>query len=332
MKKIGIIGGGNWGTALAVVLAKQGHAVKLWAYEKEVVESINRIHENCLFLESYEIPENVVATDSIETAVQGAEIVIGVMPSHHARRLYTQIIPLLRDGTVFVSATKGIEEDSLERMSQVFAAVAQGRAGVRFAALSGPTFAREIARGDPAAVVIASQHAEAAEMVQKEFSSRQLRLYRNSDLVGVELGGSVKNVIAIAAGVCDGLGLGSNSIAALITRGLAEMTRLVVASGGKRETMAGLAGLGDLVLTCTGSLSRNRTVGTELGQGKKLAEIMSGTRMVAEGVRTTQATLSLARKMQVEMPIVEQMHALLYEDRTPMQAIHQLMDRSLKPE
>jgi len=332
MKKIAIVGGGNWGTALAIILAKQGHAVKLWAYEKEVVESINRIHENRLFLESFKIPESVFASGSIEEVVGGSEIVVGVMPSHHARRLYQQIIPLLGDNTIFVSATKGIEEDSLMRMSEVFDGLAQGRTNAKFAALSGPTFAKEIARGDPAAVVIASQHEDRAQLVQKEFSSRQLRLYRNTDLVGVELGGSVKNVIAIAAGVCDGLGLGSNSIAALITRGLAEMTRLVIACGGKRETMAGLAGLGDLVLTCTGALSRNRTVGAQLGEGKRLAEIMRGTRMVAEGVRTTVATLALARKKQVEMPIVEQMHALLYEDRTPVEAIRQLMDRSLKPE
>jgi glycerol-3-phosphate dehydrogenase (NAD(P)+) len=217
-------------------------------------------------------------------------------------------------------------------MSEVFRDVIGKKLQVQFAVLSGPTFAREIARGDPAAVVIASEQEATAQLVQREFSSRQLRLYRNSDVIGVELGGSVKNVIAIAAGVCDGLGLGSNSIAALITRGLAELTRLVVATGGKKETMAGLAGLGDLVLTCTGALSRNRTVGEELGKGKKLKEIVSSMRMVAEGVRTTVAAVELARRHQVEMPIVDQMHAMLYEDRTPVDAIRQLMDRSLKPE
>ncbi len=332
MKRIAVIGGGNWGTALAMVLARQGHPVKLWAFEKEVVESINRRHENCLFLESFKIPETVRASSSLEEVLSDAEIVIGVMPSHHARRLYGEMAPWLRDGMLFISATKGLEEDSLMRMSEVFGDVIGSRARVHFAALSGPTFAKEIARGDPAAVVIASEHEETAQWVQQEFSSRQLRLYRNGDLAGVELGGSVKNVMAIAAGVCDGLGLGSNSVAALITRGLAEMTRLVMACGGKRETMAGLAGLGDLVLTCTGSLSRNHTVGVELGKGRKVAEIVGSMRMVAEGVRTTVATLALARKKQVEMPIVEQMHALLYEDRAPMDAIHQLMDRSLKPE
>jgi glycerol-3-phosphate dehydrogenase (NAD(P)+) len=332
MKKISVIGAGNWGTALAIVLARQGHPVKLWAFEKEVVDSINQRRENCLFLEGAKIPETIVASQSIAETMADSEIVIGVMPSHHARRLYQQILPFLRDESLFVSATKGIEEETLMRMSEVFYDVAGGKVKTRFASLSGPTFAGEIARGDPAAVVVASEHEETAQLVQREFSSRQLRLYRNSDLVGVELGGSVKNVIAIAAGVCDGLGLGSNSIAALITRGLAEMTRLVVGCGGKRETMAGLAGLGDLVLTCTGSLSRNRTVGTELGKGRKLKEIVSSMRMVAEGVRTTVATLALARRKEVEMPIVEQMHAMLYEDRSPMDAIHQLMDRSLKKE
>lgn len=332
MKKIAVIGGGNWGTAIAIILAREGHAVTLWAYEKEVVASINQRHENCLFLESCKIPETVIASSSFEEALTGAEIVIGVMPSHHARRLYREMSPFFSNKTIFISATKGVEEDSLMRMSEVFRDVVGDGVKTRFAVLSGPTFAKEIARGDPAAVVIASEDDTTAQLVQKEFSSRQLRLYRNSDVVGVELGGSVKNVIAIAAGVCDGLGLGSNSIAALITRGLAEMTRLVVGCGGKRETMSGLAGLGDLVLTCTGALSRNRSVGVELGKGRKLAEIVGSTRMVAEGVRTTMATLALARKKQVEMPIVEQMYAMLYEDRAPLDAIHCLMDRSLKQE
>jgi glycerol-3-phosphate dehydrogenase (NAD(P)+) len=332
MRRVAIIGGGNWGTALSIILARQGHPVTLWAYEKEVVESINQHHENCLFLEGYKTPETLRASSSFEEVLTDAEIIIGVMPSHHARGLYQQMCPHLRAETIFVSATKGLEEGSLMRMSEVFRDVVGEKRGMQFAVLSGPTFAREIARGDPAAVVIASEQESAAQLVQREFSSRQLRLYRNSDVIGVELGGSVKNVIAIAAGVCDGLGLGSNSIAALITRGLAEMTRLVVATGGKKETMAGLAGLGDLVLTCTGALSRNRTVGEELGKGKKLKEIVSSMRMVAEGVRTTVAAVALARKYQVEMPIVDQMHAMLYEDRTPVDAIHQLMDRSLKQE
>ncbi|MGB7622558.1 MAG: NAD(P)H-dependent glycerol-3-phosphate dehydrogenase [Terriglobia bacterium] len=332
MKRVAVIGGGNWGTALSIILSRQGHPVRLWAYEKEVVESINQRHENCLFLEGFKTPEALTASSSFDEVLAGAEIVIGVMPSHHARRLYQQMLPHLRDEMIFISATKGLEEDSLMRMSEVFRDVVGKKSGVRFAVLSGPTFAREIARGDPAAVVIASEDDPAAQLVQREFSSRQFRLYRNSDVVGVELGGSVKNVIAIAAGVCEGLGLGSNSIAALITRGLAELTRLVLAQGGKKETMAGLAGLGDLVLTCTGALSRNRTLGEELGKGKKLAEIVSGMRMVAEGVRTTVAAVALARKHQVEMPIVDQMHAMLYEERTPTDAIHQLMDRSLKQE
>lgn len=332
MKKIAVIGGGNWGTALAIILARQGHPVKLWAYEKEVVESVNQQHENCLFLESFKIPETVVASSSFEEVLSDTEIVIGVMPSHHARRLYQQMMPYFREDMIFVSATKGLEEDSLMRISEVFREVAGDRCRSRFAVLSGPTFAREIARGDPAAVVIASESETTSGLVQRDFSSHQFRLYRNSDVAGVELGGSVKNVIAIAAGVCDGLGLGSNSIAALITRGLAELTRLVVACGGRRETMAGLAGLGDLVLTCTGRLSRNRTVGVELGKGRKLTEIVGSMRMVAEGVKTTVATIALAKRVQVEMPIIEQMHALLYEDRSPRDAIQRLMERSLKQE
>ncbi|MBZ5551292.1 MAG: NAD(P)-dependent glycerol-3-phosphate dehydrogenase [Acidobacteriia bacterium] len=332
MKRVAVIGGGNWGTALSIILSRQGHPVALWAYEKEVVESINQRHENCLFLEGYKTPETLRASSSFEEVLTDAEIVIGVMPSHHARGLYQQMRPHLRPEMLFVSATKGLEEESLMRMSEVFRDVVGEALGVQFAVLSGPTFAREIARGDPAAVVIASEQESAAQLVQREFSSRQFRLYRNRDVIGVELGGSVKNVIAIAAGVCDGLGLGSNSIAALITRGLAEMTRLVVATGGKKETMAGLAGLGDLVLTCTGALSRNRTVGEELGKGKRLKEIVSSMRMVAEGVRTTVAAVALARKFEVEMPIIDQMYAMLYEDRTPVDAIHQLMDRTLKQE
>jgi glycerol-3-phosphate dehydrogenase (NAD(P)+) len=246
--------------------------------------------------------------------------------------MYRAMLPYLSPDMVFVSATKGLEEESLSRMSHVIHDVVREGFSPRVAVLSGPTFAREMARGDPAAVVISSADHELMGMVQKEFSGPHFRLYRNADIVGVELGGSLKNIIAIAAGVCDGLGLGSNTIAALVTRGLAEMTRLSVTLGAQRETLAGLSGLGDLVLTCTGALSRNRTVGVELGKGRKLQEIIGSMRMVAEGVGTTVAAVRLAHKAGIEMPITEQMHSMLYQGRSPQEAIRELMERSLKHE
>ena len=234
--------------------------------------------------------------------------------------------------TIFVSATKGLEHDSLARMSEVIAETIGEKFAPRLAVLSGPSFALEVARGDPTAVVIASRDLQVAAEIQREFSGSTLRLYTNDDVAGVELGGAVKNVIALAAGVCAGLGLGANTIAALITRGLSEMTRLALALGGRGDTLAGLAGLGDLVLTATGSLSRNRSVGVELGKGRKLAEIMSHMRMVAEGVGTTSATLALAQKHKVDMPITEQMYAVLHQGRSPNAAIRELMERQLKKE
>jgi glycerol-3-phosphate dehydrogenase (NAD(P)+) len=254
------------------------------------------------------------------------------MPSQHCRKLFQQMRPHVSDKMLFVSATKGLEEDSLLRMTQVISAeLSHFRA--RIGALSGPTFAREVARGDPTAITIASTDAGLAEAVQREFSDPTFRLYTNDDVIGVELGGALKNVIAIAAGVCDGVGLGHNSIAALITRGLAEITRLAVACGGEARTLAGLAGLGDLVLTCTGGLSRNRSVGAELGRGRKLAEIIASMHgAVAEGVFTTTAAVGLARANSVEMPITQQMHAILREGKPPREAIRELMTRSAKRE
>jgi glycerol-3-phosphate dehydrogenase (NAD(P)+) len=259
------------------------------------------------------------------------------MPSSHARAIYTAVLPHVFKGEaarppIFVSATKGLEHDSLLRMSEVITEVIGKKFAPRVAALSGPSFALEIARGDPTAVVIAACDLQVAAQVQEEFSGPTLRFYSNDDIVGVEMGGAVKNVIAIAAGVCAGLGLGANTMSALVTRGLAEMTRLAVALGGSRDTLAGLAGLGDLVLTATGTLSRNRSVGVELGKGRPLAEILAGMRMVAEGVGTTSATLALGRRHGVEMPITEQMHAVLNEGRAPQDAIRELMERRLKQE
>lgn len=330
MSKIAVIGAGAWGTGLAIALGRKGtHEVTLWAYEKEVVESITRRRTNDLFLAGHAIPESVRATSSYGEALESAEIVVSVMPSHHTRRVFQSMSEFLSSRMLYVSATKGIENDTLLRMSEVMHEVLGAR-GVRarIGALSGPSFAKEVAKGDPTAITIASQDAELASTVQREFSDPTFRVYTNSDVAGVELGGALKNIIAIAAGVCDGLGLGHNTIAALITRGLAEITRLAVACGGHPQTMAGLAGIGDLVLTCTGGLSRNRTVGVELGKGRKLDEIIAGMHgMVAEGVLTTNAAVGLAKKMGVEMPITEQMHAILHAGKSPREAIRELMTR-----
>jgi glycerol-3-phosphate dehydrogenase (NAD(P)+) len=334
MSEIAIIGAGAWGTALSIVLGrKETHQVRLWVYEKDVCDSIARQRMNEKFFPGQLIPACVTPCSDLATALAGAAIVVSVMPSHHCRRLFEQMRPHLRVETMIVSATKGLEEASLLRMSEVIAQVCNNVLVPRIGALSGPSFALEAARGDPTAIAIASQDKELARSVQQEFSHASFRVYTNEDPVGVELGGALKNTIAIAAGVCAGLGLGHNSVAALITRGLAEMTRLVVACGGKAETMAGLAGLGDLVLTCTGGLSRNRSVGVELGRGRKLPEILAGMHgMVAEGIFTTTAAVGLARTRRVEMPITEQMHAILHEGKAPREAIYELMTRSSKSE
>jgi glycerol-3-phosphate dehydrogenase (NAD(P)+) len=335
MSRIAIIGAGAWGTALSIVLGRNDrHEVKLWAYEKEVRDSIRERHTNSVFLKNERIPDCVKPTDDFAEALSGAEIVVSAMPSQHCRALSQQIVSHLRPEMLIVSATKGLEEKTLLRMTEVIASVAESaRVRCRIGALSGPTFAAEVARGDPTAITVASTDSGLAATVQREFSDPAFRVYTNEDVVGVELGGSLKNVIAIAAGVCHGLGLGHNSIAALITRGLAEISRLAVACGGRAETMAGLAGLGDLVLTCTGALSRNRSVGVDLGRGRKLPEILAGMHgMVAEGVFTTNAAVELAKQYGVEMPISEQMYAVLHEGKPPREAIHALMTRTSKRE
>ena len=331
MSKIAVIGAGAWGTALSIVLGRRGtHDVRLWAYEKPVCESIAMRHVNEMFLPGFTVPECVRATNEYHDALDGASVVVSVMPSHHSRRVFREMAPYLREDMLFVSATKGIENETLLRMDEVIHDVVCESAGFvpRIGALSGPSFAREVAKGDPTAITIASKNRELACTVQREFSDPAFRVYTNDDIAGVELGGALKNVIAIAAGVCDGLNLGHNTIAALITRGLAEITRLAVACGGRPETMAGLAGMGDLVLTCTGGLSRNRTVGVELGRGKKLDDIIAGMHgMVAEGVLTTKAAVGLANRAGVEMPITDQMHANLNDGKPPRDAIRELMTR-----
>jgi glycerol-3-phosphate dehydrogenase (NAD(P)+) len=336
MSEIAIIGAGAWGTALSIVLGrKDTHHIRLWAHEKEVCESIAVRRVNEKFLPGQNIPDCVTACDDLAEALAEACIVVSVMPSQHCRRLFERITPHLREAAMIVSATKGLEENSLLRMTEVIAEVYQSAnlPQPRIGAISGPSFALEAARGDPTAITVASQDKELARTVQQEFSHASFRVYTNEDPVGVELGGALKNTIAIAAGVCAGLGLGHNSVAGLITRGLAEMTRLVVACGGKAETMAGLAGLGDLVLTCTGGLSRNRSVGVELGRGRKLPEILAGMHgMVAEGIFTTTAAVGLAQKRGIEMPITEQMHAILDQGKDPREAIYELMTRSSKSE
>jgi glycerol-3-phosphate dehydrogenase (NAD(P)+) len=335
MSQIAVIGAGAWGTALAIVAGRKGtHRVRLWAHEADVCSSIQRLRINQQFLPGYPIPDAVQSTTSLQAALEGARLVVSVMPSHHCRGLFEQMRPFLVPEMLIVSATKGIENGSQLRMTEVISAAIKNNAGLpNVGVLSGPSFAKEVARGDPTAITVASQDKELAAQVQVELGDPRFRIYTNDDVVGVELGGALKNIIAIAAGICDGLGLGHNSIAALITRGLAEITRLVVACGGRQETMAGLAGLGDLVLTCTGGLSRNRSVGVELGKGRSLPEIIAGMHgMVAEGVFTTNAAVGLARSRGVEMPITEQMYAILHNGKTPRDAIQELMTRSAKSE
>jgi glycerol-3-phosphate dehydrogenase (NAD(P)+) len=334
MKKIAIIGGGSWGAALAIVLSRsrREHALALWVHDPVLGSRVRETRENAVYLPGYSLPPVIDVTSDLAAALNGADIVLGVVPSAHARNVYAAMLPHLKPGTAIVSATKGLEHGTLLRMSELISAVCSPSIGSRVAVLSGPSFAREAARGDPTAVVIASQELGLAAELQEEFGSATFRFYTNDDVAGVEIGGAVKNVVAIAAGVCAGLGLGGNTIAGLVTRGLAEMTRLATALGGRRDTLAGLAGMGDLVLTSTGALSRNRSLGVELGKGRALQEIISTTRMVAEGVGTTAATRELARRTDIEMPITDQMYAVLYEGRAPRDAIRELMERRQKSE
>jgi glycerol-3-phosphate dehydrogenase (NAD(P)+) len=330
MSRIAVMGSGAWGTAIAISLAQRGgHQILLWSYAGDVAAAMRERRENTAFLPRFRLPEAIAVTDNAGEALAFAEIVVSVMPSQFVRSSYQQFARHLHPGQQLVSATKGIEDGTSLRMSEVIAEVLAARnLQLPCAVLSGPSFAQEVAAGAPTAITIASTDAELAARVQREFSSRTLRLYTNDDVVGVELGGSLKNVIAIAAGIVAGLELGYNSNAALITRGIAEITRLAVACGGRRETLAGLSGVGDLVLTCTGSLSRNRTVGVELGRGRKIDEILAGLEgKVAEGVRTTSAALGLARRHNVEMPITEQMDAILSRGQAPERAIEELMLR-----
>jgi glycerol-3-phosphate dehydrogenase (NAD(P)+) len=331
-KRIAIIGAGSWGTALSIVAARAGHQVKLWARNPEIVDSINRNRVNSVYLSETAVPSNVWATTAIPAVLEDAELVVLAAPSHATRGLLISMLPRLRSEVIVVSATKGIEIETGKRISQVVSEVVPDAARPRFVCLSGPSFAKEVVDRHPTAVVAASEDIEAANIVQSELSFENLRIYTNNDVVGTELGGSVKNVMAIAAGMVAGLGFGSNSIAALITRGLAEMTRLGLSEGAKVDTLMGLAGLGDLVLTCTGSLSRNRFVGCELGKGRSLEEISAGMNEIAEGVKTTLAVKRLADRLGVEMPVTNEVHAVLYEKRSAGDAARELMSRPLKDE
>jgi glycerol-3-phosphate dehydrogenase (NAD(P)+) len=334
VKKIAIIGGGSWGTALAIALTRSSrpHRLALWAHSADVVELLRTKRVNEIYLPGFELPAEVEVTGALEKALAGADIVLGVMPSAHAREMYRAMRPHLEPHLVFVSATKGLEPATHARISEIITEEIGRDFPPRIAVLSGPSFAVEVAAGDPTVVVLASTDAALAAEVQEEFSGPRFRLYTNDDVIGTEIAGAVKNVIAIAAGVCTGLGLGTNTMAALVARGLAEMTRLAVALGGRRDTLAGLAGVGDLILTSTGALSRNRSVGIELGKGRELAEILGATRMVAEGVGSAAATLELARRAGIEMPITEQVHAVLTAGRATRDSIRELMERRLKQE
>ncbi len=338
MTRIAILGAGSWGTALSVVLSRprKPHDISLWVHNAALAETLRIERENNVYLPGIPLPAAIRVTREMPEALMDAKVVIGALPSVHARAIYSQALPCITPEMIFVSATKGLEPATHLRMSKVLAQVL-GQAGAaepsrRIAVLSGPSFAAEAARGEPTAVVLAAQDATLASLLQEELSGPTLRLYTNEDVLGVELAGAMKNVMAIAAGACQGLGLGSNPLAALITRGLAEMTRLAVALGARAETLSGLAGLGDLVVTCTGALSRNRHVGIELGKGRRLPEILAQMRMVAEGVETAASLLALAREHQIEMPITEQVDAILHRGKAPKDAIREIMDRPLKHE
>jgi glycerol-3-phosphate dehydrogenase (NAD(P)+) len=330
MDTIAILGAGSWGTALAIHLARVGHDVRLWARDPDLVEEMTAERANRRYLPEVRLPDRVTPLAGTQAALQGAKIVVFAVPSHGMRAVARAVSRSIPRGAVLVSATKGLETDSLRRMSLVLAEEAESSHPV--VVLSGPSFASEVARALPTAVLSASQDPDAAAYVQERFRGPAFRLYVSDDVAGVEIGGAMKNVIAIAAGVVEGIGLGHNSMAALITRGLAEISRLADAEGGRRETLAGLSGLGDLVLTSTGNLSRNRHVGLELGRGRTLDEILGGMRMIAEGVRTTGAALALGARHGIELPITAEMAAVLDRRRSPAEAVDALMGRKQRAE
>lgn len=326
-----MIGGGSWGTALALVLAGRHESVRMWVHDPALAVRMERTRENDVYLPGFPLPVNIAVSNGLKECLEAADMVVVAVPSHVMRGVTAQMAGLLTSGAGVVSATKGLEEGSLLRMSEVMAETLLP-VKPRIAVLSGPTFAREVAAGQPAAVVAASMDDRFAGFVQEAFSRSTFRVYTSGDPVGVELGGAIKNVVAIGAGVCHGLGLGQNAVAALITRGLAEMSRLATAMGAVPQTLSGLAGLGDLVLTCTGEHSRNRRVGLELARGKQLEDIASSMKMVAEGIKTTHSVVELGKRHGVALPIATQMDAVIHSRRSPPDAIRQLMERSLRGE
>jgi glycerol-3-phosphate dehydrogenase (NAD(P)+) len=330
--RIGVIGGGSFGTALAKLLAELDHDVVMWCHNAAVARGVNERHENPVYLTGVTLPERLRATAVVGEATAQRELLVAVSPSHVMREVMLEARQHLTGVPYVVSATKGVEEGTLKRMSEVLHEVLGPEFRTRVVALSGPSFAREVAAGMPTAVTAAADNAATAEVVQATFRAPTFRVYTSTDLVGVELGGAVKNVIAIAAGVSDGLGFGSSSRAALITRGVAELARLVAKLGGDPQTVSGLSGVGDMVLTCTGDLSRNRTVGLRIGGGERLADILASMQMVAEGVRNSVSVCALARRAGVELPIAEQMRLMLHEDKPAYQVVGDLMSRQVKPE
>lgn len=327
-----VVGAGSWGTALAGLLAKKGVDTVLWSFEADVAEAIQRGHRNPRYLSEVELDPRLSATSDMREAVDGARFVVSVSPSHVVRKVMAGAAAHLADDAVVISASKGIEVETLQTMDEVLSEVLPAGIAERAAFISGPSFALEVGLEHPTAVTVASHDEEAARLTQELFQTPYFRVYTSSDVKGVELGGSLKNVMAIAAGVVEGLGYGNNTRAALITRGLAEMTRLGLALGADPRTLAGLAGVGDLILTCTGALSRNRGLGEELGRGRTLDEVLAEMTMVAEGVRTAQSARALSRREGIEMPIVEEVYALLFEGRSARQALENLMLRDPKPE
>lgn len=332
--RVAVIGAGSWGTALALLLAEKGIAVRLWGHRPEHVAVLKKDRQNQAYLPGFSFPPALLPVDSVKEAVELATVVCMVVPSHGYRKVFQQVVEYAPEGAIYVSATKGIENDSLKTMTQVMSDVLAdaGRTGAPLAVLSGPSFAREVALKVPTAITIGCKNPESALLLQDLFSTSYFRVYTGSDIIGLEISASLKNIIAIAAGICDGLNFGDNARAALITRGLAEMTRFGVMQGAEQETFFGLSGLGDLVLTCTGALSRNRFVGIELGKGRSLDSILESMNMVAEGVKTTKSVYDLIGEIDVEMPILEQVYQVLYQNKECSAAVQDLLSRDLKPE
>lgn len=333
---ITVVGAGSWGTALAIVLSEKGYDVRLWGHRKEHIDRLAADKENKIYLKGIAFPETLNPVSDLEYALEGTNIIIMVIPSHSFRKIFLKLFPFLKEGMTIVSAVKGIENDTLMTMTQVCEEILKSSEGsvkdIEIGVLSGPSFAEEVARGVPTAVTLGFKNVKTAKRLQKIFATDAFRIYTSSDIIGLEISASLKNIVAIAAGVCDGLGYGLNTRAALITRGLAEIQRLGIALGAETTTFAGLSGLGDLILTSTGNLSRNRTVGLMLGQGKTVDQVKAEMKMVAEGIKTTKSVYDLAKKMKIEMPILEQIHSILYEGKTCSEAVKMLLKRELKEE